>query len=126
MVEHSTNPDKPGPPSKPTVKGKIHSHSVKVTWGRLHFVNAVFGCCLCTYSHSVMQVKKQNQTQANYLSTDTIIAGEILGITKKLQLGLFWGCSTKVMVFFIHFGEADNAVVIASVVVASRFTVMLK
>ncbi|KAM6323352.1 fibronectin type-III domain-containing protein 3a-like isoform 2-T4 [Podargus strigoides] len=32
VVEHSTNPDKPGPPSKPTVKGKIHSHSVKVTW----------------------------------------------------------------------------------------------
>ena len=34
VVEHSTSPDKPGPPSKPTVKGKIHSHSVKVTWGR--------------------------------------------------------------------------------------------
>ncbi|NXI46855.1 FND3A protein, partial [Galbula dea] len=32
VVEHSTNPDKPGPPSKPAVKGKIHSHSVKVTW----------------------------------------------------------------------------------------------
>uniref|UniRef100_A0A8B9BQ38 Fibronectin type-III domain-containing protein n=1 Tax=Anser brachyrhynchus TaxID=132585 RepID=A0A8B9BQ38_9AVES len=32
VVEHSTNPDKPGPPSKPTVKGKIHSHSVKVAW----------------------------------------------------------------------------------------------
>uniref|UniRef100_A0A8C3L0W8 Fibronectin type-III domain-containing protein n=1 Tax=Chrysolophus pictus TaxID=9089 RepID=A0A8C3L0W8_CHRPC len=30
VVEHSTNPDKPGPPSKPTTKGKIHSHSVKV------------------------------------------------------------------------------------------------
>lgn len=40
VVEHSTNPDKPGPPSKPAVKGKIHSHSVKVTWGRLPFVNA--------------------------------------------------------------------------------------
>ncbi|NXF99775.1 FND3A protein, partial [Sakesphorus luctuosus] len=32
VVEHSTNPDKPGPPSKPVVKGKIHSHSLKVTW----------------------------------------------------------------------------------------------
>ncbi|XP_054244463.1 fibronectin type-III domain-containing protein 3a-like isoform X1 [Indicator indicator] len=32
VAEHSTNPDKPGPPSKPAVKGKIHSHSVKVTW----------------------------------------------------------------------------------------------
>uniref|UniRef100_A0A8C9F576 Fibronectin type-III domain-containing protein n=1 Tax=Pavo cristatus TaxID=9049 RepID=A0A8C9F576_PAVCR len=32
VVEHSTNPDKPGPPSKPTAKGKIHSHSVKVAW----------------------------------------------------------------------------------------------
>ncbi|NXN32311.1 FND3A protein, partial [Nycticryphes semicollaris] len=32
VVEHSTNPDKPGAPSKPTVKGKIHSHSVKVAW----------------------------------------------------------------------------------------------
>ncbi|KAJ7395316.1 hypothetical protein BTVI_155953 [Pitangus sulphuratus] len=32
VVEHSTNPDKPGPPSKPVVKGKIHSHSVKVAW----------------------------------------------------------------------------------------------
>uniref|UniRef100_A0A669PUW2 Fibronectin type-III domain-containing protein n=1 Tax=Phasianus colchicus TaxID=9054 RepID=A0A669PUW2_PHACC len=29
VVEHSTNPDKPGPPSKPSAKGKIHSHSVK-------------------------------------------------------------------------------------------------
>ncbi|XP_019391804.1 PREDICTED: fibronectin type-III domain-containing protein 3a-like isoform X1 [Crocodylus porosus] len=32
VVEYSTNPDKPGPPSKPSVKGKIHSHNVKVTW----------------------------------------------------------------------------------------------
>ncbi|XP_034290893.1 fibronectin type-III domain-containing protein 3A [Pantherophis guttatus] len=32
VVEYSTCPDKPGPPSKPTVKGKIHSHNVKVTW----------------------------------------------------------------------------------------------
>lgn len=51
VVEHSTNPDKPGPPSKPTVKGKIHSHSVKVAWGRLPFVSAVFECfsyiCVC-------------------------------------------------------------------------------
>ncbi|XP_061862405.1 fibronectin type-III domain-containing protein 3a-like [Colius striatus] len=32
VVEHSTKPDKPGPPSKPSVKGKIHSHSLRVTW----------------------------------------------------------------------------------------------
>ncbi|XP_059588743.1 fibronectin type-III domain-containing protein 3a isoform X3 [Alligator mississippiensis] len=32
VVEYSTNPDKPGPPSKPSVKGKIHSHNVKITW----------------------------------------------------------------------------------------------
>uniref|UniRef100_A0A8C0IQ08 Fibronectin type-III domain-containing protein n=1 Tax=Chelonoidis abingdonii TaxID=106734 RepID=A0A8C0IQ08_CHEAB len=32
VVEYSTIPDKPGPPSKPSVKGKIHSHTVKVTW----------------------------------------------------------------------------------------------
>ncbi|NWU94759.1 FND3A protein, partial [Upupa epops] len=32
VVEHSTSPDKPGAPSKPAVKGKIHSHSVKVMW----------------------------------------------------------------------------------------------
>uniref|UniRef100_A0A8C3JWD6 Fibronectin type-III domain-containing protein n=1 Tax=Calidris pygmaea TaxID=425635 RepID=A0A8C3JWD6_9CHAR len=42
VVEHSTNPDKPGAPSKPVVKGKIHSHSVKVAWGGLPFLNAVF------------------------------------------------------------------------------------
>ncbi|XP_074863783.1 fibronectin type-III domain-containing protein 3a-like isoform X2 [Carettochelys insculpta] len=32
VVEYSTIPDKPGSPSKPSVKGKIHSHNVKVTW----------------------------------------------------------------------------------------------
>ncbi|XP_048370204.1 fibronectin type-III domain-containing protein 3A-like [Sphaerodactylus townsendi] len=32
VVEYSTCPDKPGPPSKPAVKGKIHPHNVKVTW----------------------------------------------------------------------------------------------
>ncbi|KAM4696721.1 fibronectin type-III domain-containing protein 3A-like [Rhinophrynus dorsalis] len=32
VVEYSTSPDKPGPPGKPAVKGKIHAHSVKVTW----------------------------------------------------------------------------------------------
>nr|XP_060612241.1 fibronectin type-III domain-containing protein 3a-like isoform X1 [Anolis sagrei ordinatus]XP_060612243.1 fibronectin type-III domain-containing protein 3a-like isoform X1 [Anolis sagrei ordinatus] len=32
IIEYSTSPDKPGPPSKPAVKGKIHSHNVKVTW----------------------------------------------------------------------------------------------
>lgn len=90
MVEHSTNPDKPGPPSKPTVKGKIHSHSVKVTWGRLHFVNAVFGYCLCTYSHSVMQVKKQNQTQANYLSLQIPLLQErYLALQKNCNLVCF-------------------------------------
>ncbi|XP_014743501.1 PREDICTED: fibronectin type-III domain-containing protein 3a-like [Sturnus vulgaris] len=32
VVEHSTKPDRPGAPSKPIVKGKIHPHSVRVTW----------------------------------------------------------------------------------------------
>ncbi|XP_077164430.1 fibronectin type-III domain-containing protein 3A-like isoform X2 [Paroedura picta] len=32
VVEYSTCPDKPGPPSKPAIKGKIHPHNVKVTW----------------------------------------------------------------------------------------------
>ncbi|XP_063277539.1 fibronectin type-III domain-containing protein 3a-like [Prinia subflava] len=32
VVEYSTKPDRPGPPSKPVVKGKIHPHSVRVTW----------------------------------------------------------------------------------------------
>ncbi|XP_057888708.1 fibronectin type-III domain-containing protein 3a-like isoform X2 [Melospiza georgiana] len=32
VVEHSTKPDRPGAPSKPAVKGKIHPHSVRVTW----------------------------------------------------------------------------------------------
>nr|XP_003223437.2 PREDICTED: fibronectin type-III domain-containing protein 3A [Anolis carolinensis] len=32
IIEYSTSPDKPGAPSKPAVKGKIHSHNVKVTW----------------------------------------------------------------------------------------------
>ncbi|KAM8954041.1 fibronectin type-III domain-containing protein 3A-like [Pelodytes ibericus] len=32
VVEYSTSPDKPGPPIKPSIKGKIHAHSVKVTW----------------------------------------------------------------------------------------------
>uniref|UniRef100_H2ZWU8 Fibronectin type-III domain-containing protein 3A n=1 Tax=Latimeria chalumnae TaxID=7897 RepID=H2ZWU8_LATCH len=32
VVEFSTCPDKPGAPSKPTVKGKIHAHTFKITW----------------------------------------------------------------------------------------------
>ncbi|OWK53363.1 fibronectin type-III domain-containing protein 3a [Lonchura striata] len=32
VVEYSTKPDRPGAPSKPVVKGKIHPHSVRVTW----------------------------------------------------------------------------------------------
>ncbi|XP_006008926.1 fibronectin type-III domain-containing protein 3A isoform X1 [Latimeria chalumnae] len=32
VVEYSTCPDKPGPPSKPSIKGKIHAHSLKVVW----------------------------------------------------------------------------------------------
>ncbi|NXE42790.1 FND3A protein, partial [Ptilorrhoa leucosticta] len=32
VVEHNTKPDRPGAPSKPVVKGKIHPHSVRVTW----------------------------------------------------------------------------------------------
>ncbi|KAG8448349.1 hypothetical protein GDO86_015439 [Hymenochirus boettgeri] len=32
VVEYITSPDKPSSPSKPCVKGKIHAHSVKVTW----------------------------------------------------------------------------------------------
>ncbi|XP_060050844.1 fibronectin type-III domain-containing protein 3A isoform X3 [Erinaceus europaeus] len=32
IVEFTTCPDKPGVPVKPSVKGKIHSHSFKITW----------------------------------------------------------------------------------------------
>ncbi|XP_075389394.1 fibronectin type-III domain-containing protein 3A isoform X1 [Tenrec ecaudatus] len=32
VVEFTTCPDKPGIPIKPSVKGKIHSHSFKITW----------------------------------------------------------------------------------------------
>ncbi|KAL4691026.1 hypothetical protein H8959_013987 [Pygathrix nigripes] len=32
VVEFTTCPDKPGIPVKPSVKGKIHSHSFKITW----------------------------------------------------------------------------------------------
>nr|DBA20876.1 TPA: hypothetical protein GDO54_017616 [Pyxicephalus adspersus] len=32
IVEYTTSPDKPGPPCKPSTKGKIHAHSVKVIW----------------------------------------------------------------------------------------------
>ncbi|XP_043913387.1 fibronectin type-III domain-containing protein 3A-like [Protopterus annectens] len=32
IVEYSTCPDKPGPPNKPCVKGKIQAHSLKVAW----------------------------------------------------------------------------------------------
>nr|XP_020759690.1 fibronectin type-III domain-containing protein 3A isoform X1 [Odocoileus virginianus texanus]XP_020759691.1 fibronectin type-III domain-containing protein 3A isoform X1 [Odocoileus virginianus texanus]XP_020759692.1 fibronectin type-III domain-containing protein 3A isoform X1 [Odocoileus virginianus texanus]XP_020759693.1 fibronectin type-III domain-containing protein 3A isoform X1 [Odocoileus virginianus texanus]XP_020759694.1 fibronectin type-III domain-containing protein 3A isoform X1 [Od len=32
VVEFTTCPDKPGVPVKPSVKGKIHSHSFKITW----------------------------------------------------------------------------------------------
>uniref|UniRef100_A0A8C5TVB1 Fibronectin type-III domain-containing protein 3A n=1 Tax=Malurus cyaneus samueli TaxID=2593467 RepID=A0A8C5TVB1_9PASS len=45
-VEYITSPDKPGVPSKPTVKGKIHAQSFKITWGkncsRLHFGSLLF------------------------------------------------------------------------------------
>ena len=34
-VEYITCPDKPGVPSKPTVKGKIHAQSFKITWGKI-------------------------------------------------------------------------------------------
>lgn len=33
-VEYITCPDKPGVPSKPTVKGKIHAQSFKIIWGK--------------------------------------------------------------------------------------------
>uniref|UniRef100_UPI00398E58DB fibronectin type-III domain-containing protein 3A-like n=1 Tax=Pristiophorus japonicus TaxID=55135 RepID=UPI00398E58DB len=32
VVEYCTCPDKPGPPSKPSIKGKVHAYSVKVMW----------------------------------------------------------------------------------------------
>ncbi|KAM9326766.1 fibronectin type-III domain-containing protein 3A-like [Gastrophryne carolinensis] len=32
IVEYTTSPDKPGPPCKLATKGKIHAHSVRVTW----------------------------------------------------------------------------------------------
>lgn len=34
-VEYVTCPDKPGVPSKPAVKGKIHAQSFKITWGKI-------------------------------------------------------------------------------------------
>ncbi|XP_069749835.1 fibronectin type-III domain-containing protein 3A-like isoform X2 [Narcine bancroftii] len=32
VVKYNTHPEEPGPPSKPSVKGKIHAHSFKVIW----------------------------------------------------------------------------------------------
>ncbi|MBN3322966.1 FND3A protein, partial [Atractosteus spatula] len=31
-VEFSTSPDKPGPPGRPTVKGRVHAHRVHTVW----------------------------------------------------------------------------------------------
>lgn len=33
-VDYATCPDKPGVPSKPSVKGKIHAQSFKIVWGK--------------------------------------------------------------------------------------------
>ncbi|XP_072914559.1 fibronectin type-III domain-containing protein 3A-like isoform X2 [Hemitrygon akajei] len=32
VVKYCTCPNRPGPPSKPSVKGKVHAHSFKVVW----------------------------------------------------------------------------------------------
>ncbi|XP_067896397.1 fibronectin type-III domain-containing protein 3A isoform X3 [Heterodontus francisci] len=32
VMEFTTNPDKPGSPTKPSVKGKIHAHNFKIIW----------------------------------------------------------------------------------------------
>lgn len=34
VVEFLTCPDKPGPPPKPSVKGKVHAQSVRIVWGK--------------------------------------------------------------------------------------------
>uniref|UniRef100_A0A8C0B069 Fibronectin type-III domain-containing protein 3A n=1 Tax=Buteo japonicus TaxID=224669 RepID=A0A8C0B069_9AVES len=46
-VEYMTCPDKPGAPSKPTVKGKIHAQSFKITWGKIvaHVANYTLVHC---------------------------------------------------------------------------------
>lgn len=33
-VKYTTCPDKPGSPTKPYIKGKIHAHRVKIGWGK--------------------------------------------------------------------------------------------
>lgn len=36
VVDFTTCPDKPGIPSKPSVKGKIHAQSFKINWGKVY------------------------------------------------------------------------------------------
>lgn len=33
-VKYTTCPDKPGSPTKPYIKGKVHAHRVKIGWGK--------------------------------------------------------------------------------------------
>lgn len=110
VVEHSTKPDRPGAPSKPVVKGKIHPHSVRVTWGRCLGVFSAAGVGTASLSLNERELR-------------LIICLQVLLLQEKYSAmprnGLFWGCSTPVL--FIHFREAVTAVIIPS-----GFTVRLK
>ena len=38
VVTYRTKPDRPAPPPKPQIKGKIHAYNFRVVWGTFHSV----------------------------------------------------------------------------------------
>ena len=46
VVNYRTKPDRPLPPPKPQIKGKIHANSFRVVWGKFTVVSPIGHCHL--------------------------------------------------------------------------------
>src|SRR6218665_4088635 len=81
VVKYRTLPDKPRPPPRPQVKGKVHSHSFRVVWGKFY----MHGCTLeymhtCAHTQTHTDTHTCTQTHAHkHMHTQTCTSEMVVG-----------------------------------------------
>lgn len=55
-MTYRTKPDRPAPPPKPQIKGKIHAYNFRVVWGKSHSVLTDDEISLTLFSDSVYNI----------------------------------------------------------------------
>lgn len=82
VVEFITNPDRPGSPCRPVIRGRVLPTSFKMAWGEHHLTLALF--LLQNSSPSLNVVNKVKKSVYHYFFLELVLTIESDDITAPL------------------------------------------